>query len=256
MQTLRTAKLALEEGLIDQADFDVVKTAFLKAQQIKAGMDAGFLREEDYVQARTSFLQALAFEVEAPAMGYHPQHAAPAVAAAQRQHYPVAAAAPPAPISTASSNTAMRRTAEQAQAARGPASPQAHAPPKPAAAHAPAPLGLIAAAGSGRVSVQSNSPSLGSPRATGAAAGPPELESLSRLVKAGIAAGKKSMSGIAVNEHTINVFNHIKTKSTVRFVCSLLLAAVGHPCMWLTYRSACLQRLHVYQCAKPFICTQ
>ncbi len=38
---LRTAKTAMDEGLIAQSDFDVIKLAFLKAQQIKAGMDAG-----------------------------------------------------------------------------------------------------------------------------------------------------------------------------------------------------------------------
>ena len=37
----RTAKLAMAEGLIEQSDFDVIKKAFLKAQHIKADMDAG-----------------------------------------------------------------------------------------------------------------------------------------------------------------------------------------------------------------------
>lgn len=44
-----------------QEDFNEIKTAFLRAQQIKAGLDAGFIREEDYVQARDSFLHALDF---------------------------------------------------------------------------------------------------------------------------------------------------------------------------------------------------
>ncbi len=35
---LRTAKAALDEGLIDQSDYDAVKTSFLKAQQIKVCM--------------------------------------------------------------------------------------------------------------------------------------------------------------------------------------------------------------------------
>lgn len=109
LAVLRTAKLAMAEGLIEQSDFDVIKKAFLKAQQIKAGMDAGerhfsliqqhcsaglcpfpnlvsrvlpiqlsrrdaicaraavppagFLREEDYMQARDSFLHSLDFQV-------------------------------------------------------------------------------------------------------------------------------------------------------------------------------------------------
>ncbi len=50
LAVLRTAKQAMGEGLIGQEDFDQIKTAFLRAQQIKAGLDAGFIREEDYVQ--------------------------------------------------------------------------------------------------------------------------------------------------------------------------------------------------------------
>jgi cofilin len=63
LAVLRTAKQAMDESLITQEDFDVVKRAFLKAQQIKAGLDAGFIREEDYVQARDSFLHSLDFRV-------------------------------------------------------------------------------------------------------------------------------------------------------------------------------------------------
>jgi cofilin len=44
-----------------QEDFDQVKKAFLRAQQIKAGLDAGLIRDEDYIQARNSFLHALDF---------------------------------------------------------------------------------------------------------------------------------------------------------------------------------------------------
>ena len=41
MDVLRTAKQAMDDGLIAKEDFDVIKKAFLKAQQIKAGIDAG-----------------------------------------------------------------------------------------------------------------------------------------------------------------------------------------------------------------------
>jgi len=41
MDTLRDAKKAMDEGLIDQKDFEEIKKAWLKAQQIKAGIDAG-----------------------------------------------------------------------------------------------------------------------------------------------------------------------------------------------------------------------
>lgn len=41
MDTLRDAKKAMDDGLIDQKDFEEIKKAWLKAQQIKAGIDAG-----------------------------------------------------------------------------------------------------------------------------------------------------------------------------------------------------------------------
>ena len=56
---LRTCKEALEEGLISSADFDIVKTAFLRAQSIKAGLDAGFILPEDYAQVKHVFLSSL-----------------------------------------------------------------------------------------------------------------------------------------------------------------------------------------------------
>ena len=40
-------------------DFDEVKTAFLRAQQIKAGLDAGFIRENDYQNVKKAFLDSL-----------------------------------------------------------------------------------------------------------------------------------------------------------------------------------------------------
>ena len=60
---LRTAKQAMDEDLISQQDFDVVKIAFLKAQQIKAGLDAGFIRQSDYDKARDAYLHALDFSI-------------------------------------------------------------------------------------------------------------------------------------------------------------------------------------------------
>lgn len=63
LATLRTAKAALDEGLIAPEDFDTIKLAFLRAQQIKAGLDAGFIREEDYTKTKDAFLCALDFRV-------------------------------------------------------------------------------------------------------------------------------------------------------------------------------------------------
>lgn len=58
-EVLKTAKEALDKGLISKEEYDGVKGAFLKAQQIKAGLDAGFILEQDYDQVKTAFLQSL-----------------------------------------------------------------------------------------------------------------------------------------------------------------------------------------------------
>ena len=59
LETLMTAKAALEAGLIEQADFDAVKAAFLKAQSLKAGLDAGVMSASDVEEARGAFLESL-----------------------------------------------------------------------------------------------------------------------------------------------------------------------------------------------------
>lgn len=63
---LRTAKAALDEDLISQADYDAVKDSILKAQgsilkaqQIKAGLDAGIIPEEELANVKRAFLQSL-----------------------------------------------------------------------------------------------------------------------------------------------------------------------------------------------------
>lgn len=58
-EVLKTAKEALDKGLISKEEYDGVKGAFLKAQQIKAGLDAGFILEQDYEQVKAAFLQSL-----------------------------------------------------------------------------------------------------------------------------------------------------------------------------------------------------
>jgi cofilin len=56
---LRTAKAALDEGLIDESDYDEVKGSFLRAQQIKAGLDAGFIPEAEFTNVKRAFLESL-----------------------------------------------------------------------------------------------------------------------------------------------------------------------------------------------------
>ena len=58
--TLRNARVALVDGLITGADFEAVKVAFLKAQQYKAGLDAGFITPADYAEVKARFLDDVA----------------------------------------------------------------------------------------------------------------------------------------------------------------------------------------------------
>ena len=58
--TLRNARVAFEDGLINAADFEAVKVAFLKAQQYKAGLDAGFITPTDYAEVKARFLDDVA----------------------------------------------------------------------------------------------------------------------------------------------------------------------------------------------------
>ncbi|KAI7842449.1 hypothetical protein COHA_004088 [Chlorella ohadii] len=60
LQSLLSTKAALDLGLISQADFDAVKNAFLRAQQIKAALDVGLIKPEDYEETKREFLGALA----------------------------------------------------------------------------------------------------------------------------------------------------------------------------------------------------
>jgi cofilin len=59
LQSLRTAKAALDEGLLDAQDYATVKNSFIKAQSIKAGVEAGFISDADYSEARKAFFGGL-----------------------------------------------------------------------------------------------------------------------------------------------------------------------------------------------------
>eukprot|EP00210_Caulerpa_lentillifera_P002000 g1917.t1 len=59
LESLKTAKAALDAGLITQADFDSVKDGFIAAQKLKTGVDAGLLRKEDYDKSRDAFLELM-----------------------------------------------------------------------------------------------------------------------------------------------------------------------------------------------------
>ena len=56
VDSLRGARTALEENLITEEDFDSIKVAYLKAQQYRAGLDAGFIEKADYAEVKARFL--------------------------------------------------------------------------------------------------------------------------------------------------------------------------------------------------------
>ena len=74
-EALRTAKAALDENLITQADYDAVKESVLRAQgsilqaqQIKAGLDAGIIPEEELVNVKRAFLNSLTIQSGIPSV--------------------------------------------------------------------------------------------------------------------------------------------------------------------------------------------
>lgn len=83
----------------------MVKIAFLKAQQIKAGLDAGFIRREDYDKAVDAYMHALDFQLmgampSASQQGGSGGGSRPPQAPYMQQAQPTPAAAPaPAPSS-------------------------------------------------------------------------------------------------------------------------------------------------------------
>jgi hypothetical protein len=115
LSTLRAAKQALDEQLITQQDFDCVKVAFLRAQQIKAGLDAGFIKQEAYERASDAYLHALDFQlmsslpslsaapasVPAPGSSATPAQSAQPVSRSQSAGHTPAVVPAPAPAAAA-----------------------------------------------------------------------------------------------------------------------------------------------------------
>jgi hypothetical protein len=144
LQTLLSTKAALDLGLISQADFEAVKSAFLRAQQIKAALDVGLIKQDDYEETKQSFLGSLlggggvaapaavaaapappaAARPPAPAAAPAPQPRAPAPAAPPPPQQP--AAAPRPPVAPPPPTAAPPAVAAQAVAAAAAAAPQLH----------------------------------------------------------------------------------------------------------------------------------
>lgn len=208
LQVLRTAKQALDEGLIAPEDFDIVKNAFLKAQQIKAGLDAGFIREEEYQRTRDAFLHSLDFR-----LAHSPQQ-------------------PDSPHeSNGGGNGSGNGTAKVVSASAASARKSGFATP-PRAPHAS--VVVPAASAAATASAVSN----GQPAANlvlqsqGGSHPRPEClapipTDIPKTAKGNATIGKVSMAGIGVHEDTVNIFNWMKTRSTYKWVIYRIDAS-GH----------------------------
>ncbi|KAK9837037.1 hypothetical protein WJX84_011626 [Apatococcus fuscideae] len=197
---LRTCKEALEEALISSSDFDVVKTAFLRAQSIKAGLDAGFILPEDYAQVKHVFLSSLhgisSNDLHAAIQAFGQQsHAqldsAPGKEPSQYQSHPASQQQPPStparPASAAEASTPQRQSHAQSSAST-PAAP----PPPP-----PSPGSALGQPRTSQTEIPTNIPKMGGRRL-------PQAQGT-------------SMSGISVGDDAINLYYFMKAKSTYRW---------------------------------------
>ncbi|EIE20340.1 actin depolymerizing protein [Coccomyxa subellipsoidea C-169] len=207
---LRTAKAALDEGLIDQPDYDTVKSSFLRAQQIKAGLDAGFIPEAEFTNVKRAFLESL--DIGSKATDAHDQnHVLPAeTSAAQAKQNAIPA--PPQPKSQAPSRSTQPVPPVQPTPSNSTSQPHVPAPPAPsvtAAAPAqrppsqqpdvaqPQPAATSGLVRLGRTEVPKNIPNLGGRR-------PKQSQAT-------------SMSGISVSEDAVNMYYFLKAKSSYRW---------------------------------------
>lgn len=219
LASLRTAKAALDEGLITAQDFDVVKVAFLKAQQIKAGLDAGFIRDEDYDKATHAYMHALDFQIMTamPSLSSGPgtrsdstgMHGAPTARAAPAAAAPAVPARQPVP------------PIERGPVAGG-------VPVRLSSTSTPRAAPTAPAAELGSSSVPSGAASMDEGGGGGGAALLDIPTDLPDYCK-GATNGKTSMSGIAIDATCVNLFMHMKTRKQVCCVGALLwLCRVCH----------------------------
>ena len=151
---LKTAKDALEQNLIEGSDYDQVKAAFLRAQQIRAGLDAGFIRQDDYDQIKQTFLQSLQGMSVAPSSRTH-QRAHVGSDGNYEQQPPTAPAASLAAVPPQASQNG--RQTNKSPSFSQPAASTSHAP-APAAA---APSGPVT---SGGATIPADIPKMGGNR--------------------------------------------------------------------------------------------
>lgn len=215
LQSLLSTKAALDLGLITQSDFDAVKGAFLRAQQIKAAQDVGLIKPEDYEETKQSYLASLLAAGVAPVVSA-PSAAPVAPPAAAPAPPPAEPAAPrPAPVSWQIPPPAPKPAATVAPPPAAPQQQQQQQPPAVAAAAAPAPaLRHSRQPSASNPDVPSNIPKMGG------------IKALNQGT---------SMSGIAVTEDAVNLFYLMRLKATYKWALwqvddggtAVIIAAVG-----------------------------
>ncbi|CAK0782710.1 hypothetical protein CVIRNUC_005905 [Coccomyxa viridis] len=217
MELLRTAKAALDEGLIDQGDYDSVKTSFLRAQQIKAGLDAGFIPEAEYSHVKHAFLESLNIglpssggrSARSDAAGPTAPAAVPKAPAAPARPQPSQQAPPPSKnVATSSERATLPAKSSAADSRNEKADAQ-----RPGATSSSKSVAVPAAAAGqngsamrlGRTEVPTNIPNMGGRRPKQAQA--------------------TSMSGISVSDDAVNMFYFLKAKSTYRWATWMINSA-------------------------------
>jgi cofilin len=183
LQSLVNTKAALDLNLVTQADYEKVKSAFLKAQQLRTAMDSGLISQEDFDTNKSKYLASLTLQDPAP--------------------IPTAAAAP---VQRVPSPNGVARTAPEAPAFVAAPPPRAPAPPPPAP---PAPPVVAAAAIPALVS---NSAPVS--RSSSAASIPSNIPKFggAKALSNGV-----SMSGIGVSEDAVNLYYFIRAKSAYKW---------------------------------------
>jgi hypothetical protein len=190
LQALRTAKAAVDEGLMQPTDYDAVKEAFVRALAIKGGVDSGFLGQADFADARKEFFQSLGMTSLGGGSGAGTMAPAPPV--------PTSAAHPPATTPTApvhiarnpsvpqtngisnSANLTPNRPAQRAVPAPRPPVPQLSIPDTQGSTAETTPTGIGLATPQGTVST----PGSISDRGGGAAAVAAKVRCVSRMESA------------------------------------------------------------------------
>lgn len=193
LQALLSTKAALDLGLVNQTDYDAVKSSYLKAQQLRAAVDAGLMKEDDFEAAKGEFLASLSLQ---------PSSSAPSGKQFTSSNGSAPVAPRPAPPPAAAAPIAPRQVAPAPPApAPAPAAPPAPAPPpRQRAPPAAAPI-----------SRPSSTASLPRPPSN------PNVPSNVPVVGGAKQISGSSMSGISLTEDAVNLYYLMRARSTYRW---------------------------------------